>query len=265
MDEELDNEVEIQFGHGAEQEPTEGEKTEVVQEEEEENVEEPKQEEEKAEEPAPKKDNKQQALDYERSKRKQLEKELKELKAEKEKQAKAKEEEETISKERESLKAKMLEGDLIDEEVADKLVNTIGDDIIKMKIANKRLAEEEVFEKEFTELKQDDMFMDADKYKDKIKDFTKRGLTLEEAYFASLSKARVSQLKKDMEAEIEQKLLNGDQRAEAINIGHTEAKGEEKRTSYIKEEQMIAKETGLDVKEVHKRMNMKTLDEFLEL
>lgn len=260
-DNELDD-VEITFGNGEEQEEQQEEEKEEVQEETTKDSDENTEVEEK---PTPKKDSKMQALDYERSRRKQLEKELKELKAEKEKQTQAKEEEETFSKERESLKAKLLEGDLIDEDVANKLLDSMGEDIIKTKIANKRIAEEENFEKEFAELKKDDMFMDADNYKDKIKEFVKKGLTMAEAYGAAIPASRHASLKKDMEIEIEQKLLNGGKKAEAIDIGHTEAKGEEKRTSYTKEEQMIAKETGLDVKEVHKRANMHTLDEFLEL
>lgn len=264
--EELDDEV-IQFGHGSTEEPTEEPEEEVAKEQ------------EKAEEPAPEKveetpdeekkpatkDNKMQALDYERARRKQAEKRLKELETERENQARAKEEEETITKERENLKAKMLEGDLIDEDIANKLLDTLGEDIIKAKLANKRLAEEEKFERDFTELKKDDMYMDADNYKAKIKEFVKKGLTMEEAYGAAIPASRHTQLKKDMEIEIEQKILNTDQKAADIDIGHTEAKGETQRTSYTKEEQMIARETGLDVKEVHKRMNMKTLDEFLEL
>lgn len=267
---ELDND-EIQFGHGATLDTSEEDvaKEETVTDEQEDNNEDAVEEKAKAEdeptESSPKKDSKQQALDFERSKRKQLEKELKELKAERERQVKAKEEEETLSKERENLKAKMLEGDLIDEDVAEKLVNTIGDDIIKMKIASKKLAEDESFEKAFAELKQDDMYMDADKYKDKIREFVKKGLTVEEAYGASMLGNRGAQLKKDLEIEIEQRLLNSDLKADKIDIGHAEAKGEAKRTSYTREEQMIARETGLDVKEVHKRANMHSLDEFLNL
>jgi len=271
-------ETEIEFGNGITQEEEEVEDTTQVDEEtketseevdtkEEETEEEETEEKETEEKPTEtvKKDSKQQALDFERSKRKQLEKELKELKAEKDKQKLAEEEAQTMSKEKEALKAKLLEGDLIDENIADKLLETLGEDIIKTKLANKRLAEEESFEKDFAELKKDDMFMDADKYKDKIKEFVKKGLTLEQAYGAAIPASRYASLKKDLEIEIEQKLLNGGRKAEAIDIGHAEAKGEEKRTSYTKEEQLIAKETGLDVKDVHKRLRMNTLDEFLNL
>lgn len=260
----------INFGHGQVEEAAENEAEEVIEEtevaeetketqDEETNVEAEK------EEPAPKKDSKIQALDYERARRKQAEKELKELKAEKERQVREREEAENLSKEKEALKAKMLEGDLIDEDVANKLLDTLGEDLIKAKMANKRQAEEEDFERSFAELKKDDMFMDADKYKDRIRELTQKGLTMEEAYGASIPVSRYAQLKKDLEVEIEQRILNNDQKAEKVDIGHTEAKGEAKRTSYTKKEQMIAQETGLDVKEVHKRANMHTLDEFLEL
>lgn len=268
MDEEL-----ITFGHGnveeAEPEVNEEEKEEKEETAEAEETEATQDEktnvEEEKEEPAPKKDSKIQALDYERARRKQAEKELKELKAEKEKAQKEKEEADTISKEREALKAKMLEGELIDEDIANKLLDTLGEDIIKAKLTNKRLAEEETFEKEFAELKKDDMFMDADKYKDKIREFHKKGLSLEEAYGASIPASRYAQLRKDLEVEIEQKILNNNKKAEEVDVGHVEAKDEEKRTSYTKKEQAIARETGLDVKEVRKRANMHTLDEFLGL
>lgn len=257
----MEEEEVITFGHGAVEEEVAEEvvETEAEVQDEETNVEpEPKEEE-------PKKDSKIQALDYERARRKQAEKELKELRAEKERAAKAKEETETLSKEKESLKAKMLEGDLIDEDVANKLLDTLGEDLIKAKMAHKHQAEEEDFEKEFTELKKDDMFMDADKYKDKIRELVKKGLTMEEAYGASIPVSRYAQLKKDLEVEIEQRILNNSQKADEVDIGHTEAKDEPKRTSYSKKEQMIAQETGLDVKEVHKRAGMHTLDEFLNL
>lgn len=265
--EELDD-VEINFGVGETENVEEETEIEETKEETKEEVEADKPEdtkEEKSVEPVQKKDSKLQALDYERARRKQAEKELKELRAEKARAVSEKEEAETYSKEKETLRAKLLEGDLIEEDIADKLLETLGDDIIKAKIAHSKRAEEENFEKDFAELKKDDMYMDADNYKDKIKEFVKKGLSLEEAYGAAIPASRHAQLKKDLEIEIEQKILNNDQKADDIDIGHTEAKGEAKRTSYTKEEQMIARETGLDVKEVHKRMNMNTLDEFLEL
>ena len=72
-----------------------------------------------------KKDSRIQALDSERAKRKQAEKELRELKAQIEAEKTAKEDGERVIKERESYKQKMLEGDLIDEETANKLLGLL--------------------------------------------------------------------------------------------------------------------------------------------
>lgn len=204
-------------------------------------------------EEAPQKDNKTQALSAERARRKAAEKELKELRAQIDAEKLAKDNEDRVAKEREAYKKKMLEGDLVDEDVADKLLDVFGDDIIKTKIANQARAEAEDFDRELSELKKDELFMDADVYKPQIKEFMKKGLSMEEAYFASLSRARISQMKKDMETEIEQKLLNNNDRLSKVDVGHTEAKSEVKKGTYTKREQEIARETGLTVAEVHKR------------
>ena len=233
---------------------------EAEEEEPEEEVEQP--DEEVQEKP---KDNKTQALSAERARRKAAEKELKELRAKLDEEKIAKDNEDRISKEREAYKKKMLEGDLVDEEVADKLLDVFGDDIIKNKIATQTRAEAEDFDRQLSELKKDDLFMDADVYKPQIKDFMSKGLTMEEAYFASLSRARVTQLKKDMEVEIEQKLLNNDAKTSKIDVGHAEAKSEAKRGTYTKREQEIAKETGLSVQDVKKRSGMFELEDMLNL
>ena len=212
-----------------------------------------------------KKDWQHQALDSERAKRKQAERELKELKAKLEEEKQAKENENVISKERENYKKKMLEGDLIDEETADKLLDVFGEDIIKGKIASQKLARQDEFEKELSNLKRDEMFMDADAYKPQIREFMDKGLSAEEAYFASVGKSRFSQMKKDLEVEIEQKILNTKKKADSIDVGVAEAKGEMHKGSYTKREQEIARETGLTVEEVHKRSKMDSLDDFLKL
>lgn len=210
--------------------------------------------EEPEEEKKPAKDNKTQALTAERARRKAAEKELKELRAQMDADKLAKDNEDKIAKERELYKKKMLEGDLVDEDVADKLLEVFGDDIIKNKIATQTRAEAESFEKELSELKKDELFMDADVYKPQIKDLMSKGLSMEEAYFASVGKARFSMMKKDMETEIEQKLLNNSTKASNIDIGHAEAdKSETKKGKYTKREQEIARETGLQVSEVHNR------------
>ena len=199
------------------------------------------------------KDNKTQALSAERARRKAAEKELKELRAQIDADKLAKDNEDKVAKEREAYKEKMLEGGLVDEDIADKLLDVFGEDIIKTKIASQARAEAEDFDRELSELKKDELFMDADVYKPQIKEFMKKGLSMEEAYFASLSRARISQMKKDMETEIEQKLLNNNDRLSKVDVGHTEAKSEVKKGTYTKREQEIARETGLTVAEVHKR------------
>ena len=267
-----DEEFDLVGEQSYKEEPDEDEVEETSEAEEEEakvaegeETEEAEPDEEEAEvEEKPVKDNRVSAISAERQRRKAAEKELKELKAKLEAEKVAKDDEEKISKERAEYKKKILEGDLVDEEVADKLLDVFGDDIIKNKIATQRRAEEEDFSKQLSELKKDDMFMDADNYVDKIKEFMGKGLTMEEAYFASLSKARVSQVKKDMENEIEQRLLNTD-KADKIDVGHTEAKSEIKGRKYTKREQEIAKETGLNVEDVHKRSGMFELDKMLDL
>lgn len=229
----------------------EAEEEEVAEKEEE--VEEKSDETETTEE-APKNDNKIKALDAERARRKAAEKELKELKAHLDAEKTAKENEDKIIKEREAYKKKMLEGDLVDEEVADKLLDVFGDDIIKTKIATQARAEEEDFDKALSDLKKDELFMDADVYKPQIKELMGKGLSMEEAYFASAGKARFTLMKKDLETEIEQRLLNNSEKASQVDVGHAEAdKSEPVKGKYSKREQEIAKETGLSVAEVHKR------------
>ena len=223
------------------------------------------QEEEEPDEEPQKKDWKHQALDAERSRRKAAEKELKELKAKLEAEKTAKSQEDRVAKEREAYKAKMLEGDLVDEDVAEKLLDVFGDDIIKNKIATQTRLEEESFENQLADLKKDDMFMDADVYKPQIKELMNKGLSMEEAYFASVGKTRFSQMKKDMEVELEQKLLNNDKKAEEIDVGHAEEKGTTKGRKYTTREQEIAKETGLPVQEVHKRSKMFSIEDFENL
>lgn len=221
--------------------------------------------EEKEPDEEPKKDNRTQALSAERARRKAAERELKELKAKLEADELAKTNEDKISKEREAYKKKMLEGDLVDEEVADKLLDVFGDDIIKTKIANQARAEAEDFDRELSELKKDDLFMDADVYKPQIKELMKKGLTMEEAYFASVGKSRFTQMKKDMEVELEQKLLNNSDKADKIDVGHVEEKGVVKKGKYTKREQEIASETGLSVQDVKKRSGMFELEDMLNL
>lgn len=244
-------------------EETSNEAEEEEEEAQEEEADETEPDEEKVEEKP--KDNRTKALTAERARRKEAERKLKELEAKLDAEKVAKENEDKISKEREAYKAKMLEGDLVDEEVADKLLDVFGDDIIKTKIANQARAEAEDFDKKLSELKKDDLFMDADVYKPQIKEFMSKGLTMEEAYFASLSRARVSQLKKDMEVEIEQKLLNNNEKTSKIDVGHAEAKSEVKKGKYTKREQEIANETGLSVQDVKKRSGMFELEDMLNL
>ncbi|MBQ2350371.1 MAG: hypothetical protein II393_03815 [Cytophagales bacterium] len=235
-----------------EEEETSTEEAEEEVEEEEKVEEEPDEEEETTKEP-PKKDNKTQALTAERARRKAAEKELKELKSKLEADKLAKDNEDKIAKEREAYKQKMLEGDLVDEEVADKLLDVFGEDIIKTKIANQARTEAENFENAISELKRSDLFMDADNYKPQIKELMKKGLTAKQAYMASISDGKFSQLKKDLEIEAEQRVLNSTAKADKVDLGAAEAKSEVKRGTYTKREQEIAKETGLPVAEVHKR------------
>ena len=202
----------------------------------------------------PVKDNRVKALTAERAKRKEAERKLRELEAKLNADQLAKENEDKIAKEKAAYKQKLLEGDLVDEDVADKLLEVLGDDIIKNKIANQTRVEEENFDKQLSELKKDEIFMDADVYKPQIKSLMSKGLSMEEAYFASVGKARFTMMKKDMETEIEQKLLNNANKAANIDIGHAEAdKSDIKKGKYTKREQEIARETGLSISEVHKR------------
>lgn len=199
------------------------------------------------------KDSKVQALDSERARRKAAEKELKELRAKLEQEKNKEEDEKAFNSKREDLRKKLLAKDVMDEEVADTILSALGDDLIKTSIATERKTKEENFDRALSELKQDEMFMDADVYRPQIKELVDKGLSLEEAYFASVGKSRFSQMKKDLEVELEQKLLNNGDKADKIDIGHAEEKGAIKRGKYTKREQEIARETGLTVEEVHKR------------
>lgn len=213
----------------------------------------------------PKKDNKTQALDAERARRKAAEKELKELKARLEKEETAKEDEAAFNEKKDTIRKKLLEKEVMDEEVADTILNALGDDLIKTQIQSERISKEQDFENALSELKKDDLFMDADNYKPQIKELMKKGLTMEEAYMASVGKSRFSQMKKDMEVEIEQRLLNNDEKAEKVDIGHAEEKGAIKHGKYTKREQEIARETGLSVEEVHKRSTMFSIEDLENL
>jgi len=253
----------LEFGHGSkpvgelEEEATEEKKVEKP-------VEEKETPDEEVQE-TPEKDSKTQALDSERARRKQAEKKLKELQAQIEAQKNQKEDEEKLSTEKESLKKELLEGDLFDEEVADKIVNTIGGRILKDQIANERKSAEEDFDRKFSEFTQNELYTDAEVYKPEIKELVAKGLTIEQAYRAAMPEGRFEQMRKDMEIEIEQKLLNSERKADEVDVGNAEVKGEVKRTQYTKKEQDIARETGMDIKEVHKRKDVYTLEDMLEL
>lgn len=246
----------------------------TIEDEEDEKVEETIEEETSEEEPAepgkteeekPLKDSKKQALDSERARRKAAEKELKELRAQLEAEKVKEEDEKAFNSKRDDLRKKLLEKDVMDEEVADTILSALGDDLIKTSIATERRTKEENFDKALSELKQDEMFMDADAYKPQIRQLMDKGLSMEEAYFASVGKSRFSQMKKDLEVELEQKLLNNDEKADMTDIGHAEEKGAIKRGKYTKREQEIARETGLSVDEVHKRSGMFSIEDFENL
>lgn len=213
----------------------------------------------------PKKDKNRQILDSERAKRKNAEKKLRELQAEMEKLKSAKQNEEKIQSEKENLKQKLMQDDMIDEEVADRLISTIGEDLIKQRIQNEAKEAEASFDKEFNEFSKDEMYYDAEDYKDEIKALMSKGLSMKSAYFALAGENKMANIRKDLEVEIEQKLLNNSNKAEKVNVGHEESKDETKRTRYTKREQEIANELGIDVKDVHNRLNTTTLDEILNL
>lgn len=255
MDEEFDL-----VGNTSEEEPAQEEANtanEEVVEEVEETTEEEKEtvepDEEEAANEIPKKDSKTQALDSERARRKAAEKELKELRATLEAQKAKEEDAKAFNDKKETIRKKLLEKDVMDEEVADTILNALGDDLIKTQISAERRTKEEEFDRALSELKKDELFMDADVYRPRIKELMEKGLTIEEAYLASVGRSRFSQMKKDLEVEAEQRILNSEDRADRIDIGHAEAKGEAKRGKYTKREQEIARETGLSVEEVHKR------------
>ena len=257
---------ELEFGHDSVKEPNEnleeefektfGGKEENLKEETPETKETPDEE---------VKDSKTQALDSERARRKQAEKKLKELQAKIEAEKNAKEDEEKLSTEKANLKKELLEGDLFDEEVADKIVNTIGGRLLQDQITNERKSAEEEFDKQFSEFSKNEIYADAEDYRPEIKELVGKGLTIEQAYRAAIPAERFEQIRRDIEIEVEQKLMNSEKKADAVDIGSAEVKGEQKRTQYTKREQDIARETGMDVKEVHRRKDVFTLDEMLKL
>ena len=255
-EDDVDNEEEVE-------ETSEEAEEEATDTSEEENTDE---EDTQEEEPKPvQKDSKTQALTAERARRKAAERELKELKSKLEAEQLAKDNESKIAKEREAYKKKMLEGDLVDEEVADKLLDVFGDDIIKTKIANQARAEAEDFDNALSELKKSDLFMDADNYKPQIKELMKKGLTAKQAYMASISDSKFEQIKKDLTIEAEQRLLNSNSKADKVDLGVAEAKSEVKKGTYTKREQEIARETGLPVAEVHKRSKVFSIEDMENL
>ena len=213
----------------------------------------------------PKKDKNIQALDSERARRKKAEAELKALKAELEQAKTKKENESKINEEKNALRAKLLEGDLFDEEIVDKLMATIGEDLISQKVNSERKEKEETFDKEFKEFVKDEMFYDAEDYKEEIKGLMEKGLSMKSAYFALAGENKMSNIRKDLEVEVEQKLLNKSNKANRVNVGHEESKNEMQRTRYTKREQEIANQLGTDIKEVRKRLEATSLDEILKL
>lgn len=230
-------------------------KEEAVEENETSNADEEVEEVENQEEEEPKKDQKTQALDAERARRKAAEKELKELKAKLDQEKTKEEDEKAFNERKEAIRKKLLEKDVMDEEVADTILSALGEDLIKTQIENERTAKELSFEQELSKLKEDELFMDADAYKPQIKELMDKGLTVRQAYMASISDAKFLQMKKDLEVEIEQKILNSAKKADMVDVGHAEEKGgaATNRGKYTKREQEIAKETGLTIEEVHKR------------
>lgn len=261
-DEEKNEPTTDEVAENTNEENAQEDETEVVDEEKKE-TDEPDEEEPVKE--TQKQDNKVKALDAERARRKQAEKELKELKAQIDAEKIRKEDEARLEKERENLKKELLNEDLIDEEVADKLINTFGNRLLKSQIENERKTAEEDFDKQFSKLVSEDFYKDAEAYKPEIKELMAKGLTMEQAYRAAIPQGRFEQMRKDMEIEAEQKLLYSQEKAEKVDIGHAESKSEVKRTNYTKREQEIAHETGLDIKDVHKRSKIFTLDEMLDL
>lgn len=266
----MDEELDLVGNTTVEDEETnEVEKVEEVEEPTEEPTEETEATEEteetqETEEPV-KRDSKTQALDSERARRKAAEKELKELRAQLQSQKNKEEDEKAFNDKKEAIRKKLLEKDVMDEEVADTILSALGDDLIKTQIAQERKSKEDIFDKELAELKKDELFMDADVYKPRIRELMDKGLTMEEAYMASVSKSRFSQIKKDLEVEAEQRILNSEEKAEKIDIGHAEEKGAIKRGKYTKREQEIARETGLSVEEVHKRSGMFSIEDLENL
>ena len=72
----------------------------------------------------------------------------------------------------------------------------------------RKKADGPAFEKEFKEFSNDEMFYDAEDYKDEIKALMNKGLSMKSAYFALAGEDKVANIRKDLEVEIEQKLLN---------------------------------------------------------
>ena len=214
-------------------------------------------EEEVTEEVNETKDKKIQTLISERTRRKKAEAELKELKS------KLSSNSDEVQLGKDEMLKKLVSDDLIDEEVAKKIVDVLGEDIVGQRVENNKRRAEEDFERGFTNLKQEEFFKDADEYKDKIKEYVSKGFGLEEAYWASAGKEKLEAIKKDLRVEIEQSILNNGVKADEIDVGHTE--GEQETPRYTKKEQKIANELGMNVKDVHKRAGIFTLDDILKL
>lgn len=206
-----------------------------------------------------------QALDAERARRKRAEAEIKELKAQLEGKSLAEKAEEKVNAEKDNLKALLMKDDLIDEEVADRLMETFGNKFAVDAVTTRERQEEESFDAQLDTLMSNDVFCDANTYRDSIKSYMEKGLDIESAYFASAGKNKLALMRKELEVEAEQRLLNSNARIEDIDVGSAQSKGEAKHTSYTKLEQRLANESGFDAKEVRKRMNANTLDEFLNL
>lgn len=179
------------------------------------------------------------ALNYERSERKRLSKELSSLKSE--------DDSEEIKKAENEIRAKLKSGKSnLNDDVVEDLMATFGKAQAVSQVKNAK----QNIEKEIMELQRNPMYMDIAEHSNEIRNLVKSGLTVEQAYWATVGadKFSNSKVQREKEEEKDQKKALNKERA---NEGYVETKpaGTQTKEQYSEKERTIADRLGITPEE----------------
>ena len=191
------------------------------------------------------------SLNYERSKRKEAEKRFNDDSKE-------------IEAEKERIKAQLKSGKSgLDDDVINDIMNSLGNSVAEINVKQGK----NNLDKQIMELMRDNEYSDAEQYADDIKDFIKKGLTVEQAYWAVVGKEKVSSSTSKAVKEHDEdmkKELNKERAKEGYV--NTTSTNEGKREAYSALERTVADKTGKSVEEAKSRMKaVQTLEDILAL